>query len=60
MEYFCCFFAEIIVTEGIEGVFDFQVSELCKIDGVSHAESFMLSKTRHKWTFIFTDIDGWP
>jgi Lrp/AsnC family transcriptional regulator for asnA, asnC and gidA len=53
------FFTEIIITEGIESVFDFHVNEISKIDGVSHAESFMVTKAHNKWTTLTPDIDSW-
>lgn len=52
-------FAEVIITEGIEGIFDFYVEEISKLEGVSHSESFMVTKTRRKWTLLPPDIQGW-
>lgn len=52
-------FAEVIVTEGIEGMFKFYVEEMSKLDGVSHSESFMVTQTRRKWISLPPDINGW-
>ena len=52
-------FAEVIVTEGIEWMFQFYADEMSKLDGVSHSESFMVTNTRRKWTLLPPDIQGW-
>jgi len=52
-------FAEVIITEGIEGIFDFYVDEISKLEGVTHSESFMVTKIRHKWTLLPPDLKGW-
>lgn len=52
-------FAEIVVTEGIEWMFKFYEEEMSKIDGISHAESFMVTNTRRKWTLLPPQIKGW-
>jgi Lrp/AsnC family transcriptional regulator for asnA, asnC and gidA len=52
-------FAEIIVTEGIEWMFQFYEEQMSKIDGISHAESFMVTNTRRKWTLLPPQISGW-
>lgn len=52
-------FAEVIVTEGIEWMFKFYEEEMSKIDGISHAESFMVTNTRRKWTLLPPQIKGW-
>jgi len=52
-------FAEVIITEGIEGMFDFYVEEISKLEGVTHSESFMVTKTKRKWTLLPQDLKGW-
>jgi Lrp/AsnC family transcriptional regulator for asnA, asnC and gidA len=52
-------FAEVVVTEGIEWMFKFYEEEMSKIDGISHAESFMVTNTRRKWTLLPPQIKGW-
>jgi Lrp/AsnC family transcriptional regulator for asnA, asnC and gidA len=52
-------FAEVIITEGIESIFDFYVEEMSKLDGVTHSESYMITKTKRKWTLLPPDIEGW-
>mgnify|MGYP001072957479 CR=1 FL=1 len=52
-------FVEIVVTEGIEWMFKFYEEEMSKLDGVSHAESFMVTHTRRKWTLLPPHINGW-
>ncbi len=52
-------FAEVIVTEGIEWMFNFYAEEMSKLDGVSHSESFMVTNTRRKWTLLPPDIQNW-
>ncbi|MFH1155138.1 MAG: Lrp/AsnC family transcriptional regulator [Pseudomonadota bacterium] len=52
-------FAEVIVTEGIEWMFKFYEEQMSKIDGISHAESFMVTNTRRKWTHLPPQIKGW-
>jgi len=52
-------FVEVVVTEGIEWMFRFYEDELSKIDGISHAESFMVTHTRRKWTLLPPRIKGW-
>ncbi len=52
-------FAEVIVTKGIEWMFEFYEEEMSKIDGISHAESFMVTNTRRKWTLLPPQINGW-
>lgn len=52
-------FAEVIIADGIEGIFDFYVDEISKLDGVTHSESFMVTKTRRKWTLLPPDLKGW-
>ena len=52
-------FAEVIVTEGIQGMWKFYAEEMSKLNGVSHAESFMVTQTRRKWTVLPSDIEGW-
>ncbi len=51
--------AEVVVTEGIEWMFKFYEEEMSKLDGVSHAESFMVTHTRRKWTLLPPKIKGW-
>lgn len=52
-------FAEVVVTEGIEWMFKFYEDEMSKLEGVSHAESFMVTHTRRKWTLLPPKIKGW-
>jgi Lrp/AsnC family transcriptional regulator for asnA, asnC and gidA len=52
-------FAEVIITDGIEGMFDFYVDEISKLEGVAHSESFMVTKTRRKWTLLPPDLKTW-
>ncbi|MCG8636124.1 MAG: Lrp/AsnC family transcriptional regulator [Desulfobacterales bacterium] len=52
-------FAEVIVTEGIEWMFRFYEEQMSTIDGISHAESFMVTNTRRKWTLLPPQIRGW-
>jgi Lrp/AsnC family transcriptional regulator for asnA, asnC and gidA len=52
-------FAEVIITEGISGMFDFYVDEISKLEGVTHSESFMVTKTRRKWTLLPPALNGW-
>ncbi len=52
-------FAEVVVTEGIEWMFKFYEEQMSKLDGVSHAESFMVTHTRRKWTLLPPQIKGW-
>jgi len=52
-------FAEVVVTEGIEWMFKFYEDEMSKLEGVSHAESFMVTHTRRKWTLLPPKINGW-
>lgn len=52
-------FAEVIVTKGIEWMFKFYEEEMSKIEGISHAESFMVTNTRRKWTLLPPHINGW-
>lgn len=52
-------FAEVIVTEGIQGMWKFYAEEMSKLNGVSHAESFMVTQTRRKWTMLPSDIEEW-
>jgi len=52
-------FAEVIVTEGIQWMFKFYEEEMSKIDGISHAESFMVTNTRRKWTVLPPQLKGW-
>ena len=52
-------FAEVVVTEGIEWMFRFYEDQMSQIDGVSHAESFMVTHTRRKWTLLPPSIKGW-
>jgi Lrp/AsnC family transcriptional regulator for asnA, asnC and gidA len=52
-------FAEIIITEGIEGIFNFYVDEISKLDGVAHSESFMVTRIRRKWTLLPPNLKGW-
>jgi Lrp/AsnC family transcriptional regulator for asnA, asnC and gidA len=52
-------FAEVVVTEGIEWMFKFYEEEMSKIEGISHAESFMVTHTRRKWTLLPPRIKGW-
>ncbi len=52
-------FAEVIITEGIGGMFDFYVDEISKLEGVTHSESFMVTKTCRKWTLFPPDLKGW-
>ena len=52
-------FAEVIVTDGIQGMWKFYADEMSKLNGVSHAESFIVTQTRRKWTVLPSDIEGW-
>jgi Lrp/AsnC family transcriptional regulator for asnA, asnC and gidA len=52
-------FAEVVITEGIEWLFKFYSEEMCKLEGISHSESFLVTNTRRKWTFLPPDIEGW-
>ncbi|MCG8639764.1 MAG: Lrp/AsnC family transcriptional regulator [Desulfobacterales bacterium] len=52
-------FAEVIVTEGIEWMFEFYEEQMSRIEGISHAESFMVTNTRRKWTLLPPQIKGW-
>ncbi len=52
-------FAEVVVTEGIEWMFKFYEDEMSQLEGVSHAESFMVTHTRRKWTLLPPKIKGW-
>ncbi len=52
-------FVEVVVTEGIEWMFKFYEEEMSKIDHISQAESFMVTKTRRKWTLLPPRIKGW-
>lgn len=52
-------FAEVIVTEGIEWMFKFYEEQMSQIEGISHAESFMVTHTRRKWTCLPPNIKGW-
>lgn len=52
-------FAEVIITDGIEGMFDFYVDEISKLEGVTHSESFMVTKTHRKWTILPPNLKGW-
>ncbi len=52
-------FVEVVVTEGIQWMFKFYEEEMSKIDGISHAESFMVTNTRRKWTHLPPHIKGW-
>lgn len=52
-------FAEVVVTEGIEWMFKFYEEEMSKVDGISHAESFMVTNARRKWTLLPPQIKGW-
>ena len=52
-------FAEIIITEGIEGIFNFYVDEISKLAGVAHSESFMVTRIRRKWTLLPPNLKGW-
>ena len=52
-------FAEVVVTEGIEWMFNFYAEEMSKLDGVSHSESFMVTNTRRKWTLLPPEIQNW-
>lgn len=52
-------FAEVVVTEGIQWMFRFYEEQMSKIDGISHAESFMVTHTRRKWTLLPPSIKGW-
>ena len=52
-------FAEIIITEGIEGIFNFYVDEISKLDGGAHSESFMVTRIRRKWTLLPPNLKGW-
>lgn len=52
-------FAEVIVTEGIEWMFNFYEEQMSQIEGISHAESFMVTNTRRKWTLLPPNIKGW-
>lgn len=52
-------FAEVVVTEGIHWMFRFYEDEMSKIEGISHAESFMVTHTRRKWTLLPPSIKGW-
>lgn len=52
-------FAQVVVTEGIEWMFKFYEEQMSKIDGISHAESFMVTHARQKWTLLPPNIKGW-
>lgn len=52
-------FAEVVFTEGIEWMFRFYEDEISKVEGISHAESFMVTHTRRKWTLLPPHIKGW-
>ncbi len=52
-------FVEVIVTEGIQWMFKFYEEEMSKLNGVRHAESFMVTHTRRKWTQLPPKIKGW-
>ena len=52
-------FAEVVVTEGIQWMFKFYEDEMSKIEGISHAESFMVTHTRRKWTLLPPNVKGW-
>jgi Lrp/AsnC family transcriptional regulator for asnA, asnC and gidA len=52
-------FAEVVVTEGMHWMFRFYEEQMSKIDGISHAESFMVTHTRRKWTLLPPTIKGW-
>lgn len=52
-------FAEVVVTEGIEWMFEFYEKQMSRIDGISHAESFMVTNTRRKWTLLPPKVKGW-
>ncbi|RLB92604.1 MAG: hypothetical protein DRH26_05895 [Deltaproteobacteria bacterium] len=52
-------FAEVIVTEGIEWMFQFYEEEMSKIESISHAESFMVTNSQRKWTLLPPHIKGW-
>lgn len=52
-------FAEVVVTRGIEWMFTFYEEQMSQLDGVSHAESFMVTNTRRKWTVLPPRISGW-
>jgi Lrp/AsnC family transcriptional regulator, regulator for asnA, asnC and gidA len=51
--------AEVIVTQGIEWMFTFYEEQMSQLEGVSHAESFMVTNTRRKWTVLPPRINGW-
>lgn len=52
-------FAEVVITEGMQWMFKFYEEELSKIEDISHAESFMVTNTRRKWTLLPPRIKGW-
>jgi len=52
-------FAEVIITEGIESMFDFYVDEISKLEGVTHSESFMVTKTKRNWVLLPPELKGW-
>ena len=52
-------FVEVFVTEGIEWMFKFYAEEMSKLEGVSYAESFMVTQARRKWTSLPPNIEGW-
>jgi Lrp/AsnC family transcriptional regulator for asnA, asnC and gidA len=52
-------FVEVIVTEGIQWMFKFYEEEMSKLDGIRHAESFMVTHTRRKWTQLPPNLKGW-
>ncbi len=52
-------FAQVVVTEGIEWMFKFYEEQMSKIDGISHAESFMVTNARRNWTLLPPKIKGW-
>ena len=52
-------FAEVIITRGIEWMFEFYVDEMSKLDGVSHSESFLVTHTQRKWTLLPPRLEGW-
>ena len=45
-------FAEVILTDGMLGLYRFLSEELPKLGGISSSESFMVMKSKNKWILL--------
>jgi len=52
-------FIEVLFSEGIESLYDFMFKKLPEVGNIDYSESFVVMKSKKKWTLMPPQVD-WP